>query len=329
MIKKTLLIAVVCCFTVAVHAQSIPKLKMDDVVKLFENKSDTTYVINFWATFCKPCVAEIPNFIKIADKYKAQKVKLLLVSVDLPSFYPKRVAAFAISNKFTTNLAWLDETDADHFCPMIDKNWSGAIPATIMVNAKTGYKKFFEGEIKGEEFEKQLKGAIDNSKITLGASEEDYHNKYQSVLLHIRSDSKINEQIKMAFPKLTSKKEKYVEFNVFGRVDFLSLNPFKNDLLEKEYFTRKELLGTDSASYFKNFFFESFESDFLKKIAMPNNSKLYLTFSRPFDSFLIAEIGDLRSKTSNYRFGSGLRIFFKFNESGMIEDILYVGINYG
>lgn len=167
MIKKTLLIAVVCCFTVVVHAQSIPKLKMDDVVKLFENKSDATYVINFWATFCKPCVAEIPHFIKIADKYKAQKVKLLLVSVDLPSFYPKRIAAFATAYKFATNLAWLDETDADHFCPMIDKNWSGAIPATIMVNAKTGYKKFFEGEIKGEEFEKELKMATGENKTSL------------------------------------------------------------------------------------------------------------------------------------------------------------------
>jgi thiol-disulfide isomerase/thioredoxin len=156
------------CLAIAATAQQIPKLKMADVVKLFDNKSDTVYIVNFWATFCKPCVAEIPNFIKIAEQYKKQKVKLLLVSLDLPSFYPKRIAAFATKYNFATNLGWLDETDADYFCPMIDKSWSGAIPATIMVNAKTGYKKFFEGEIKGEEFEKELRKALNlpNSSVT-------------------------------------------------------------------------------------------------------------------------------------------------------------------
>ena len=165
MIRKIVFIVAIICFVAAAQAQQIPKLKMADVVKLFDAKSDTVYVVNFWATFCKPCVAEIPNFIKITEKYKKQKVKLLLVSLDLPSFYPKRIAAFATKNNFATNLAWLDETDADYFCPMIDKSWSGAIPATIMVNAKTGYKKFFEAEMKGEEFEKEVKEAIDEVKL--------------------------------------------------------------------------------------------------------------------------------------------------------------------
>ena len=133
---------------------------MADVVKRFSSKNDTVYIINFWATFCKPCVGEIPNFIKIANKYKNQKVKLLLVSLDLPSFYPKKIAAFATKNNFNTNIVWLDETDADIFCPMIDASWSGSIPATIFVNAATGYKKFFEAELKAAEFEKELKKAI-------------------------------------------------------------------------------------------------------------------------------------------------------------------------
>jgi len=158
--KKIWLIGAFFCFAVALHAQHIPKLKMADVVNSFTTPSDSVFVINFWATFCKPCVAEIPGFIKIADKYKNQKVKLLLVSLDLPSFYPKRIATFAAKNNFTTNIAWLDETNADYFCPMIDKAWSGAIPATIIINTKSGYKKFFETEMKAEEFEKELKKAI-------------------------------------------------------------------------------------------------------------------------------------------------------------------------
>ncbi|WP_462255127.1 redoxin domain-containing protein [Ferruginibacter sp.] len=164
MIKKAAIVIAFFCFAIAAEAQQIPILKMADVVKNFSNKNDTVYVINFWATFCKPCVAEIPGFIKITDKYKNQKVKLLLVSLDLPSFYPKKIASFAAKNNFKTNIAWLDETDADYFCPMIDEKWSGAIPATIIVNTKKGYKKFFEAELNGEEFEMELKKAMEEVK---------------------------------------------------------------------------------------------------------------------------------------------------------------------
>lgn len=131
---------------------------MQDVVNSFSNHSDTVYVVNFWATFCKPCVGEIPHFISICSKYK--KVKLLLVSLDLPEYYPKRIADFARERKFNTNLAWLSETNADIFCPMIDQSWSGAIPATIIVNGKKGYKTFFEDELSAEKFEAELKKAM-------------------------------------------------------------------------------------------------------------------------------------------------------------------------
>lgn len=133
---------------------------MKDVVKSFSAKNDTTYVVNFWATFCKPCIEEIPDFIKIAERYKSKKVKLLLVSLDLPSFYPAKVAAFVKKNNYKTNIAWLNETNADIFCPMIDAKWSGAIPATIIVNNKTGYRKFVEDQINPEDLEKYLNEAI-------------------------------------------------------------------------------------------------------------------------------------------------------------------------
>jgi thiol-disulfide isomerase/thioredoxin len=165
MIKNLSLAIVFTSFASALAAQDMPKLKMTDVVEKFSKKNDSIYVINFWATFCKPCVAEIPGFIKVTNKYRNDKVKLLLVSLDLPSFYPNKIAAFAAKNNFNASIAWLDETNADYFCPMIDKAWSGAIPATVIVNAKTGYKKFFEAEMKTEEFEKELLKAIEEVKM--------------------------------------------------------------------------------------------------------------------------------------------------------------------
>ena len=143
-------------FYAAAYTQTIPKLKMTDVVQRMNQPNDTTYIVNFWATFCKPCVAEIPSFIQLAEKYKTQKVKLLLVSLDLPSYYPKKIATFVAAKKWKAAIAWLNETNADYFCPMADSNWSGAIPATVVVNAKRGYKKFWEGEVKEEELQSVL-----------------------------------------------------------------------------------------------------------------------------------------------------------------------------
>jgi len=152
---------------ISAKSQIIQKVKMDDIVKLFDNKSDTIYVVNFWATFCKPCIAEMPGLIKVADKYKDLNVKLILVSLDLPDFYPKKIAAFVAERKFDASIAWLNETNADHFCPMISDKWSGAIPATIIVNAKSGYKKFFDDEITEDVFEAELRTAASSTPAAL------------------------------------------------------------------------------------------------------------------------------------------------------------------
>jgi thiol-disulfide isomerase/thioredoxin len=160
MIKKILFLCTFLVFVMAANSQTIPKWKMKDVVKSYSAKNDTTYVVNFWATFCKPCNEELPDFIRLAEKYKKQKVKLLLVSLDLPSYVAVRLPAFIKKNNYKTNHVWLNETDADIFCPLIDPKWSGAIPATIIVNNKTGYKKFTEDQISPADFEKYLNEAI-------------------------------------------------------------------------------------------------------------------------------------------------------------------------
>ncbi len=142
-----------------VQAQNIPSWKITDVEQLID-KSDSVLVISFWTTFCKPCIEEIPYLQNISNKYKNEKVKLILVSLDLAAFYPNRIEAFAKKNNFSSQIIWLDETNADYFCPKIDKSWSGAIPATLIINNKTGYKKFVEEQMKPEEFEMELNKAI-------------------------------------------------------------------------------------------------------------------------------------------------------------------------
>jgi thiol-disulfide isomerase/thioredoxin len=163
--KRMLVSLLLATATLTAQSQQIPKWKITDVEKYMQGGKDEVLVINFWATFCKPCVAEIPSFIKITEQYKSDKVALLLVSLDLPSFYPARVASFAKKNKFTANIVWLDETNADYFCPKIDQRWSGSIPGTLFLNTKTGYRKFFEEEMDALTFEHELKKAINDKSV--------------------------------------------------------------------------------------------------------------------------------------------------------------------
>jgi thiol-disulfide isomerase/thioredoxin len=143
----------------AANGQTIPSWKVTHLQD-YIFKSDSILVINFWATFCKPCNEEIPYFQTTVNKYKDQKVKLLLVSLDLKDEYPDKIRLFAEKNNYTNQIVWLNETNADYFCPKVDKKWMGGIPSTLIINPKTGYRKFFEQQLKQEQFETELKKAF-------------------------------------------------------------------------------------------------------------------------------------------------------------------------
>jgi thiol-disulfide isomerase/thioredoxin len=140
--------------SLAVAAQEIKKIKITDLEKIIR-ESKTPLIVSFWATFCVPCIQEIPYFEQSVKKHKKDSVRLLLVSLDLKEDYAK-IKSFAVKRKFTAPIVWLNETNADYFCPKIDSSWSGAIPATIFVNNKTGYRKFYEEKISEETFEKEI-----------------------------------------------------------------------------------------------------------------------------------------------------------------------------
>jgi thiol-disulfide isomerase/thioredoxin len=139
--------------------QDIPKWKISDLEAFIEN-SDKPTVVNFWATFCKPCIAEIPHFQQLVRQYEKDSVQLLLVSLDMKEMYPERIKAFAGRFNFNAPIVFLDETNADIFCPRIDEKWSGAIPASLFINNQTGYRKFVEEELAEQQFEAELKSLV-------------------------------------------------------------------------------------------------------------------------------------------------------------------------
>jgi thiol-disulfide isomerase/thioredoxin len=144
-----------------VNSQSIPKWKIEDLEK-YISKSDTPVVVNFWATYCGPCIKEIPYFQEVVKQYEDKGVKLLLVSLDFKESFPNKIDSFADKRKFTSKIVWLDETNADYFCPKVDSKWSGAMPATLFINNKKGRHSFFEEEMSKEKFETEIKKILND-----------------------------------------------------------------------------------------------------------------------------------------------------------------------
>ena len=109
-----------------------------------------------------PCVKEIPYFQEVIKKHKGKGVKLLLVSLDFRESFPDKISAFANKRKFTAPIVWLDETNADYFCPKIDSQWSGVMPATLFINNKKGHRSFFEEEMPKDKFESEVKKILND-----------------------------------------------------------------------------------------------------------------------------------------------------------------------
>jgi thiol-disulfide isomerase/thioredoxin len=136
--------------------QQIHKMNADDL-SAYIAKSEKPLVISFWATWCASCNEELPYFIStIKAKYK-DSVELLLVSLDIKSYYPARIESFAAKKNYGVPIVWLSEPNADVFCPKIDAKWSGAIPSTLMVNNKKQYRKFYEQGISPLQFDRDLR----------------------------------------------------------------------------------------------------------------------------------------------------------------------------
>ena len=142
----------------SLSAQQTEKWKIDRLEKYIKN-SERPLIVNFWATFCKPCIEEIPYFQNLVKKYDSEGIDLLLVSLDLKDAYPK-IKEFATKHGFNSSIVYLDETNADLFCPKVDERWSGAIPASLFVNNKTGYRNFFEEQISEKKLEQEIKMLI-------------------------------------------------------------------------------------------------------------------------------------------------------------------------
>lgn len=121
----------------------------------FVPEKGQTLVINFWATWCGPCVKELPYFEEISKTYSQNDVEVVLVSLDFPQHYESKLKPFIKKYDIKSRVIALNDPDSNNWIPKVNDNWTGSIPATLIIsNSKY---KFYEQTFTKESLLYELK----------------------------------------------------------------------------------------------------------------------------------------------------------------------------
>ena len=130
-------------------------VNFEDLSSYLNRKDHTTYIVNFWATWCKPCIKELPYFEAITTSYPKDEVQVILVSLDFREQLETGLLPFIEKYRLQSKVLLLDDPAANDWIPKVNSNWSGAIPATLIYNQKK--RQFYEQSFTSDSLDEALK----------------------------------------------------------------------------------------------------------------------------------------------------------------------------
>ncbi|UII76618.1 TlpA family protein disulfide reductase [Flagellimonas sp. HMM57] len=131
-----------------------PVYDYEGLEPLLNKEDDKTYIINFWATWCKPCIEELPYFEQVNAEMKDENVEVVLVSLDMPTMWKSRLEPYVEKNGLKSKVVILDDPKQNDWIPKVAEEWGGGIPATLIYNKEK--RGFYERGFTYEELNEEL-----------------------------------------------------------------------------------------------------------------------------------------------------------------------------
>ncbi len=144
MIRKGIL-AVVCILSLNfAKSQSYTEKSFSQMEEFLQNNQDTLYIINFWATWCKPCLEELPAFEAINKNLSDYKIRIILVSLDTEANRKKSLEPFLAEHKLQNEIWVFPDKKPSDWIDKINPVWQGSIPGTLFLNNTKSINNFEE-----------------------------------------------------------------------------------------------------------------------------------------------------------------------------------------
>lgn len=143
--KRLVLVLFVLIASFSIQAQSVPVMNFQRFEPVLRQKNDTLYMISFWATWCVPCVEEMPDILRFASDMKNRKFRLVLVSLDNPDHLESRVIPFINRFGIKEKIILLDDPDANSWIEKVHPEWMGSIPGTLFYSGS--FRQFHSAKV--------------------------------------------------------------------------------------------------------------------------------------------------------------------------------------
>lgn len=140
---------------------TLKEVTPDDAMVVLEQSNARLTVVNFWATWCVPCVEEFPAFVKLDRTLDDRGVDVIFISTDFPN-EKKKVVEF-LAEHGVTGTSYLKTGNSTEFVNSFSEEWSGAVPATFIYDEKDTLLDFWEGKVSYEELKQRATSHLDNT----------------------------------------------------------------------------------------------------------------------------------------------------------------------
>lgn len=133
----------------------------DEILRAVNQNEAQVTVLNFWATWCVPCVEEFPYFVKLGNTFDDRGVEVVFVSTDFPE--EKAAAQTFLAEHGVTGTSYLKKGKTTPFVNAFSEEWSGAVPATFIYDAEGNLVDFWEGKTDYETLKERVLAVLNHT----------------------------------------------------------------------------------------------------------------------------------------------------------------------